>query len=482
MTQASFAQHGMWITEGLGSAGSAYHMPLLIHFHGHLDVGALSKACSAVVERHPILASALLEDDGVVRLVPAATEPECRIASPGESVDEEIARAFDLAGGPLIRFALFDGRTLVVTAHHHVFDGQSKDLLVHDLLAFLDDEDLSPLPSTFAEHADAERTRVGAALAEAGRFWRTRWREPAPVVVAGGLLSSRGAGPGQVLDFTLPRPELGGLTVFETALAALHALLFLYGNARVTTALDLSTRTPETAELAGPFVNEVPIATEPDGDLPFRAFARSLREECRRIYTFREVPLARAVPGVRPHAALAPISVSYRRRRPSPGRHEVDWLAFNGSVRGDLQLQLVDDGQSLTAGLRYSPQAAGIAPLFAGHLQAIMSGIAQGSDARLADLLAVERVAVPHTTATPAPAPSAAVDEELLTQVRRIWEEVIGIEPIGIHDDIFDLGGHSLTITQIIARMQRRLGIEVPLDDFFDNPTIAGVLDAVNVR
>jgi len=69
--------------------------------------------------------------------------------------------------------------------------------------------------------------------------------------------------------------------------------------------------------------------------------------------------------------------------------------------------------------------------------------------------------------------------EDLVEQVRRIWEEVLGISPIDTDDDLFDLGGHSLTITQIIARMRKRLGVEVPLDVFFDEPTIAGVVDAV---
>ncbi|GAA2853787.1 hypothetical protein GCM10010517_11670 [Streptosporangium fragile] len=64
----------------------------------------------------------------------------------------------------------------------------------------------------------------------------------------------------------------------------------------------------------------------------------------------------------------------------------------------------------------------------------------------------------------------------LTDQVREIWEEVLGVSPIDDHDDIFDLGGHSLTITQIIARMRKRLDIDVSLDAFFDNPTVAGLV------
>jgi acyl carrier protein len=64
-------------------------------------------------------------------------------------------------------------------------------------------------------------------------------------------------------------------------------------------------------------------------------------------------------------------------------------------------------------------------------------------------------------------------------EIRAIWQEVLGIDEIGDDEDLFDLGGHSLTITQIIARMRKRLGVEVSLDVFFDTPTIAGVLQSI---
>src|SRR6202041_942419 len=160
--------------------------------------------------------------------------------------------------------------------------------------------------------AEAERWRVERALPEARAFWQPRWSEPGPVIVHDPVLGSRraGAGAGAACGVTL---------------AAVHALLFSYGNSRVVTAIDLSTRTPETADLIGPFVNELPLASQPSGDLAFRQFGLGLRAELREMYRFREVPLARAVARVRPYAALAPISVSYRKRADRP-RDDVEWL------------------------------------------------------------------------------------------------------------------------------------------------------------
>jgi acyl carrier protein len=54
-----------------------------------------------------------------------------------------------------------------------------------------------------------------------------------------------------------------------------------------------------------------------------------------------------------------------------------------------------------------------------------------------------------------------------------IWEQVLGMEPIGIFDNFLDLGGNSLLAMRIIARLQELLRIETPLRKLFDLPTVA---------
>ncbi|MEU1731148.1 phosphopantetheine-binding protein [Streptosporangium sp. NPDC020145] len=71
------------------------------------------------------------------------------------------------------------------------------------------------------------------------------------------------------------------------------------------------------------------------------------------------------------------------------------------------------------------------------------------------------------------------LEDPVTAQIREIWQEVLRVDDIGPDEDLYDLGGHSLTITQIIARTRRRLGVEVSLDVFFDNPTVAGMAEEV---
>ncbi|MGW5354871.1 condensation domain-containing protein [Streptomyces sp. NPDC004031] len=478
--QLSFTQHGMWIAARMG-AGTAYHMPLVVALDGDVDRGALAKACHAVVERHPLLGCALSDADGDPALVPAGRLPALEEAG---TVAEAVTRPFDLHTGPLVRFVLVGGDTLVVVAHHLVFDGASKDLLVADLATYY--EGGIPAELEEADHAAAQRERVAELLPQAADFWAERWHEPAATAVPGGALRSRGAADADVLEMPLPLPRLDGLTSFEVLVAAVHVLLASYGNAEVVTALDLATRTEAEAAHIGAYVNELPLFSRPSGQQAFADFAAGLRTELREIYRYREVPLARAVPGLRPHAALAPVSISYRRlpdTRSPLG--EVRWLAFNHSVRGALQLQVAHGPAGAVASLRYDPLELPAAGRFVDDLTRLLDAAGRDPRQRLADLVDFTAPVVQgeeDADVAPAAAPAddaLAAGDPLVAQVREIWEQVLDMAPIGLHDDIFDLGGHSLTITQIIARMQQQLGVEIGLDDFFDNSTVAGVVAVI---
>lgn len=95
----------------------------------------------------------------------------------------------------------------------------------------------------------------------------------------------------------------------------------------------------------------------------------------------------------------------------------------------------------------------------------------------------LDRRALP---APPAAEPAAEADlapgtpgDELTATLCAIWSEVLGLPGVGPQDDLFDLGGHSLTIIQISARIRESLGVEVDFDLFFDTPTVAGIAEAL---
>ncbi|MDA1677503.1 non-ribosomal peptide synthetase [Bacillus cereus group sp. TH152-1LC] len=64
--------------------------------------------------------------------------------------------------------------------------------------------------------------------------------------------------------------------------------------------------------------------------------------------------------------------------------------------------------------------------------------------------------------------PSTIIEQQLA----RIWEEVLGAEKLGIHDDFFQLGGHSLSAIQTITRLKNIFEIEISIRKIFEAPTI----------
>jgi amino acid adenylation domain-containing protein len=95
----------------------------------------------------------------------------------------------------------------------------------------------------------------------------------------------------------------------------------------------------------------------------------------------------------------------------------------------------------------------------------------------------VDRRSLPTPDETQTSAPSPAVGEmpwlPIQLQLVQIWEELLGVRPVGIRDNFFELGGHSLLAVRMMDRVEELTGKKLPVTELFNDATIAHLSELI---
>ncbi|HEV2734215.1 MAG TPA: condensation domain-containing protein, partial [Longimicrobiaceae bacterium] len=337
----SFAQQRLWFIDQLRPGSAAYNIPAALRIRGPLDGAALERTLAEVVRRHETLRTVFRAVDGgaVAEILPAGpaaisvTEleglPETeREAAVARRVDEEAARPFDLARGPLLRASLLrlgaEEHVLLFTLHHIVSDGWSMGVLTREvsaLYAAYTEGGESPLPEPPVQYADfAAWQRAwlqGATLERQLAYWRERLAD-APATLE--LPTDRPA-PAHPTQRAAARPfrlsaeaterlrALGrgeGATLYMTLLAGWQALLGRWsGQDDVLVGVPVAGRTrTEIEELIGFFVNTLVVRSDLSAAGSFRELLGQVRGRVLEAQTHQDVPFEKLVEELHPDRDL----------------------------------------------------------------------------------------------------------------------------------------------------------------------------------
>jgi acyl carrier protein len=177
--------------------------------------------------------------------------------------------------------------------------------------------------------------------------------------------------------------------------------------------------------------------------------------------------------------------VKIRGYRVEPGEVEAV-LVRHPAVQQAAVVPVHDDGGTRLAAYLVAREQPSLDELHA-HLRAAVPEFMIPSEFAFLDALPltpsgkVDRRALPDVGAVAAGrrAEYVAPRNEVEEGIAAIWAEVLGVEQVGIRDDFFGLGGHSLMATQVIARVRSKYDAQVPLHLLFATPTVAGLAAAV---
>lgn len=500
---------------------------------GMLEVETYARAWQQVIDRHPALRTSVHWRDlekplqVVFREVhlPWAQEDwrALPVAAQQARLEAYLAadrqRGFDLSQVPALRLALFqaaeDRWHFVWSCHHVLLDGWSGALVLEEVAACYEalrggtDAGL-PAARPYRDYV-AWLQRQDAREAEA--FWREALagvQAPTPLPfdtpAAGGARVDRSRE--AVLDRTstaaLERfARQNRLTLGTLVQGAWALLLGLHsGEEDVVFGTTVSGRTadvPGIASMVGLFINTLPVRVRVARDASLRDVLAALQDHQAAVSRYEHTPPAQVqawsgVPGHRRlfESLLVFENFPWNVSKPSrAGTLQVE--DFSGDVTTNYPLTLVvAPGEGLSLQVRYDGRrfTAERVDEMLRSLRLLLEHLTGDPGCRVAELLVRLRPAggdggAPlHTANGVARRPSRERPPEeprdaLELQLVQIWEQVLGVHPIGIHDGFFELGGHSLHAARLFQEVERRLGRKLPLATLFQLSTVAQLARAL---
>ncbi len=321
-------QRRLWVIDQLGESGSAYHICGLTRLHGALNVDALRAAFDDLIERHAVLRTRFVSEQGEPSQVTDAAGPAPWISLPQglSSSDlraqlEEIGnQTFDLSLDWPIRIALAaDGNAgswqLLVVLHHIAADGWSMPILEAELSQAYAARlrgaapAWTPLPAQYRDvSAWLEQQLRADAFAADRAYWLQQLEGPLPLL---DLPSDRPRPAvrrfqGMSLDCTLQEStvkaaracaEQHGVTLFTVLLAGLQTLFYrLSGQDDLIIGVPVAGRQhPASEGLIGFFVNTLALRERIVGEQGFAQRLKAAAETMRQGLFHQNYPFDRLV-------------------------------------------------------------------------------------------------------------------------------------------------------------------------------------------
>jgi len=525
---ASAAQERFWLLSKFAPGNPAFHMPACVRLTGPLSEKALDESLRTLAVRHEILRTSFEENDGkLTQIISPFEKSALEIVnlqnSDGEATEanlerlvrEEAQRPFDLGTGPVFRAKLFhldsEHHVLVVTMHHIIADGWSHNVFQQELWSIYDaivqgaKPELPALPIQYGDFAAWQGDwLVSDAAREHLEFWTKQLADSLKILdfPTDHPPSHRISLDSRLETVLLPQDLTAALksasqsenvTMFMTLLTGFVILLSRYADQwEVTVGSPVANRRTETEGLIGPFSGPVALHVETGGNPTLRETLVRVRDVTLNALAHAELPFevlldqlkVRSVHGRNPlfqfyffyqTAFLQPRQLQNLTITPMP--------TFGLGTPFEMQLGIIERAEGVRLQLEYN--AALFEPATTRRLLCdycnILQAMIQNPDQRVAEL----PISAPVKAKSAAPVTRVAekttvARNETEKRLTKLWEELLGVAPIGTRKNYFDLGGNSLLAVRLFARIEREFHVNLPLATLFEAQTIEQLADVLD--
>jgi amino acid adenylation domain-containing protein len=530
---ASAQQQGM-LFETMAAPASGVHVEQLTsRIEGDLDLPAFERAWQSLLRRHAVLRTAFAWQDQprplqmVIRdaVMPLAIE-DWRDVPPDEVearlqalLDADRGQGFQMSKAPLMRLKLLrtgERSALLVWTHHHILmDGWCRPVLLGELAALYEagcrgTELALPASLPYREYI-AWLGRQDTAGAE--EFWRRElrgFRHPTPLGrPAAAPLAEGSREEAATLKRRLPAPQTAALEALAQGLrvtlstvvqAAWALLLGRYGGELdVVFGVTVSGRPAELPGIEtaiGLFINTLPLRVRIEPEAAFASWLARLQAHGLELRRHEHVASGQAhrwsdVPAAFPLYESILVFENYpdvpaavATAATTAGRDglaiRVDGSFASGGRTRRPATVLITPGDELACKLVYDTRRLHDGGRLLDHFLLLLAGIAGDPEASVASLQAlIPEAQIPEFSLAAAPGAAASDASPPRTSVEELaallWSQVLGLPQVGIEEDFFALGGHSLIAADLVGLAREAFQVDLPLRALFEHPTVAGM-------
>jgi Condensation domain/Phosphopantetheine attachment site len=528
---------GFWLDGPLDARALQRAMDAMVARHAALRTSIV--ACDGVPEQ--VIADAGAVPIEHIELPPGLDEGERTRRA--ESIAGDLARKpFDLATAPLIRMALIvagaDRHLLVLVMHHSISDGPSVKILISELSAVYRAEtagvpaSLPPLLMDYGDYAVWQQDLMrGEELDRQLSYWREQLRGAPRLLTlpTGRPRPARQSARGGMATICVDAATTQRLAVVAHGGKATMFMVFLTGFvatlSRYTRQADMLLGTQvagrthaELDPIVGLFTNTVALRMALAGDSTFAQLLSRVRDTTVDGLAHEQLPFEKLVEDFAPdrtlaHAPLIQVQFAYGSLTPPtldlPGITTSSQALFTSTAKLDLTMyadsQEGQDGQATRLSMEYSTDLfdAAWANRFLGRMATLLEHAAAAPGTPVADLpmrtgdfgrcredgspqltpaAEVDRASppVPESSAASSAADRVEPRNPIEAALARIWGDLLDTQaPVGVRDNLFALGGHSLTATRFVARVGDTYGVKLPVHQVFLSPTIAELAEVI---
>jgi thioesterase domain-containing protein/non-ribosomal peptide synthetase component F len=518
----SVAQRRFFILEEMLPGNPALHMRACVRLKGRVDIPKIEQTLHLLVDRHETLRTTfeksgeellqIIHPSMAIELPITALDsvPEAsREEKLWESIRAEASAPIDLAVGPLLRARLFRlteaEYVLMITTHHIIVDGWSQNVIQQDFWAIYEgltkdvQPNLPPMPIQYGDFAHwQEEWLKSEAAAEQIGFWKKRLQPPLPVLEfpTDRPPTNRPASHPAMETLLLPRDltqslkeltRAEGVTFFNVMLTGYAALLCrCAGQEEIIIGSPVANRRPETEPLIGPLASPITLRLNLAGDPTLKELLVRVRDVTIDALNNADVPFEvliddLAVRSVNGRNPLSQCYFFYQLAFLRP--RELEDLAitplpdFGLGTHFELQMGLLERNEGVRAQLEYNPDlfdAATIQQVLDDYRK-VLEQMRDVPEAHVSELQVTTRG---QQTQAPPPLPAKDTSprrpaDETERKLGKIWESLLGIAPIGLNQNYFELGGTSILAVRLFARIASEFHRKLPLSVLFEAPTIA---------